>query len=109
MGDHDVEPAEPLDRAVNQRRHRPLVGNVGIRPGHPLAGRVELPRGGRRHLAVDVGEHHARAALQQRGGGGEPDAARRAGHDRDAVLECSIGHRCSSVTLWRASTGTIGA
>ena len=85
-------PPEALDGAVHQGRDRRLLGDVDMRRRHPLVpsdrARPPRPRRPRRRCRPD----DAGAALEQRRGGGEPDATGGAGHDRNAVLECAGGH-----------------
>ena len=83
VGDHHVEPAEPLHRRGNGLLQRAAVGDVGREADR--ASVVEPRRGGLRRLGLEVDDHDRGAARDERSCSLEADAARSAGHQRDLV------------------------
>jgi hypothetical protein len=84
VGDHHVKPSEPADSGVHGGLHLRRVGDVGHRPGCPVA---QL---GRARLQVrfgDSGQEDAGSFGGERAGGRHPDAALAAGYDGSLALK----------------------
>jgi hypothetical protein len=94
--DHHVDPAEVPGRAVDQRGHLRLVGDVAASRPDPVAvrpGELVARRG--QPFAVLVADYHAGAFFQAAPGGGAADAGAGRGGDHHhlAVQQPVPGHR----------------
>ena len=82
--DHDVQPARPLDRSIDERSEFVEFSDVA----HDAEHRVRAVHGGdlvghRGHsIGADVGNHHSCALVGEQVRGGTPHAAGGTGHDR---------------------------
>nr|WP_254126778.1 hypothetical protein [Aquihabitans sp. G128] len=83
--DHDVEPAERLDRGGRQAGHRVEVAQVGGHHVGPSPGGLDLGRHLQELRLGASGQEHVGAGLGQGDRGGGADAAPCAGHDGDLV------------------------
>jgi hypothetical protein len=79
--DHDVQPPELRGRRVRQARGRVQVAQVGGHHQGLAPGRLDLPRDARELVLTPRRDHHVRAGLGQRNGGGGTDATAGPGHD----------------------------
>jgi hypothetical protein len=77
-----VQAAERADGRLDEAADRPLVGNVGGNRDRPSATALDLVGDLLQGVGVARGEGHRRAGVGERAGGGRPDPAARAGHDR---------------------------
>ena len=84
IGDDDVDPAEPLDRAAQHLAHRRLVRHVGGNGMDQVVtrGLHQRPLGLAERLAVEVGDHDAGALGEQPPRHRPADPAGAAGHQR---------------------------
>ena len=85
--DDDVDPAEALDREVDEPLDIIELAEVG---GHPRRLTATVEHGLHRSLdgiGLAAGDDHGRAGVGEPLGEREADAARSAGDDRDATLQ----------------------
>jgi hypothetical protein len=88
--DQDVGRAQRLGDAVEQGRHRRLVGLVQAGHEGPATAGLDLAPGlGRARLVVQIGDGHVRALARQLLGDPLADAGIRTGDDRDPAVELS--------------------
>ena len=94
--DQCVDPAEPLERAVDQVAHCRVVPDVGGHRERPCTQRLDLRGGLLRRLTASAADHDIGAAAGQVERDGPPDAGAAAGHQRDCAavdtLAQYLGH-----------------
>ena len=86
VGEHDVEPAEPVDRGGDERLDIGLDGHVAAHADHGVA---ELDFGRGEPVGGEVADRHLRPFVHEPAHGGQADARRATGDDRDPAGEPS--------------------
>ena len=103
--DQNVQPAQVLQRGLEQRRHLRLVGHIAHLPGHlRVAQQRRSQRGGINvadvHPGAGGGKGLRRDQADAAGSGGDQHAlAGVAGHDSGAG--CDLGHDGGSLACWQ--------
>ena len=82
-----VEPAERVDRALDEGGDLVLVGDVAGDGERPMTGGGQLVGGGAKRLLVGVGEDDGGAGAGEGLGGGKAHAGAGAGDDGDLAVE----------------------
>jgi hypothetical protein len=85
--ERDVEPAEGVDRALDQGGDLVLVGDIAADTERSIAGGGQLVGGGTKRLVVDVGEHNGSTRFGEGLGGGQPHPGAGPGDQGDLAGE----------------------
>ncbi len=86
---HDVEAAEFLDRAIDGALDVLLAGDIGELENRVAAVLLAIAHRGLAAFLVEVGDDDGRALAREPDGRRASDAARRAGDDRNFLIEFS--------------------